>query len=212
MSSAIQTNLVEKNKEYAEHFDQSHLALPPAKKYAVGKSLKLAYQHSIVASASINARSCTDNRFYTAKRKAQAHHGPPTVTCMDARIDPCSAYGISLGDAHVIRNAGGSAKEALRSLVISEQLLGTREILLVKHTGCGMLTFNKQDATAVVQKNLGEGAGKELEGLNFLPIPRLEKAVEEDVQFLKSSKAIPEGVDISGRVYEVETGKVRQVT
>jgi len=131
---------------------------------------------------------------------------------MDARVDPCSAYGISLGGAHVIRNAGGSAKEALRSLVISEQLLGTREILLVKHTGCGILTFSNNDATAVVQKNLGEGPAKELEGLDFLPFPQLKKAVEEDVQSSMSSKAIPEKVVVSGRVYEVETMKVRQVT
>ena len=57
---------------------------------------------------------------------------------MDARIDPAAAYGISLGDAHIIRNAGGNARDALRSLIISEQLLGTKEILLIKHTGCGM--------------------------------------------------------------------------
>ncbi|KAK3078155.1 hypothetical protein LTS18_008307, partial [Coniosporium uncinatum] len=126
---------------------------------------------------------------------------------MDARIDPCSAYGISLGDDHIIRNAGGCAREALRSPVISEQLLDTREILLVKHTGCGMLTFSNKDATAVVQKNLGEGPAKELEGLDFLPFPQFKKAVEEDVQFSMSSKAIPEKVVISGWVYEVETGK-----
>ena len=67
-----------------------------------------------------------------------AQHLTCAVTCMDARIDPAAAYGINLGDAHVIRNAGGSARDALRSLVISEQLLGTKEILLIKHTGCGM--------------------------------------------------------------------------
>jgi carbonic anhydrase len=130
---------------------------------------------------------------------------------MDARIDPAAAFGISLGDAHVIRNAGAIAKDALRSLVISEQLLGTQEILLVKHTGCGMLTFKNEDAHAVVEKNLGAEAKKELEGLDFLPFPDLEQAVKDDVSYLKSSKAIPDNVTISGWVYEVETGKVRQV-
>ena len=72
---------------------------------------------------------------------------------MDARIDPAAAYGIDLGDAHVIRNAGGNAKDALRSIIISNQLLGTTEIVLVKHTGCGMLTFQNADARAVVEKN-----------------------------------------------------------
>lgn len=77
------------------------------------------------------------------------------VTCMDARIDPAAAFGIELGDAHVIRNAGALASDALRSIVISQQLLGTKEILLVKHTGCGMLTFQEDDAQEMVRKNLG---------------------------------------------------------
>jgi len=77
------------------------------------------------------------------------------LTCMDARIDPAQAFGIGLGDAHVIRNAGASAHDALRSIIISEQLLGTQEIVLVKHTGCGMLTFKNSDAFSIVEKNLG---------------------------------------------------------
>ncbi|MCJ1243284.1 hypothetical protein MMC30_000481 [Trapelia coarctata] len=168
MPSAVQENLVSKNKQYASNFTEGSLALPPAKKYAV-------------------------------------------VTCMDARIDPAAAYGISLGDAHVIRNAGGNAVDALRSLVISEQLLGTNEVVVLKHTGCGMLTFKNEDAHAVVEKNLGADAIRELAGLDFQPFPDLEKAVKSDVNFLKSSKAIPDSVTISGWVYEVETGKVRQV-
>ena|SRR5579871_3952942 len=130
---------------------------------------------------------------------------------MDARIDPAAAFGISLGDAHVIRNAGAVAKDSLRSLVISEQLLGTQEILLIKHTGCGMLTFKNEDAHAIVLKNLGDEAEKELEGLDFLPFPNLDQAVKDDVEYLRGSKAIPSNVTISGWVYEVETGKVRQI-
>lgn len=130
---------------------------------------------------------------------------------MDARIDPAAAYGINLGDAHVIRNAGGNARDALRSLVISEQLLGTNEILLIKHTGCGMLTFKNEDAHGVVEKNLGAGGKDELAGLDFQPFPDLEKGVEDDVKYLKGSKAIPDSVTISGWVYEVETGKVKHV-
>lgn len=133
------------------------------------------------------------------------------VTCMDARIDPASAFGISLGDAHVIRNAGGSAREALRSLVISEQLLGTTEIVLIKHTGCGMLTFSNQDALGVVAQNLGAEGEAELDGLDFLPFGNLEQGVKDDVAFLKGSKAIPDSVSVSGWIYEVETGKVKSV-
>lgn len=131
---------------------------------------------------------------------------------MDARIDPAAAYGIALGDAHVIRNAGGNARDALRSIVISEQLLGTREILLVKHTGCGMLTFQNGDAHGIVRKNLGDAAAAELgEHFDFQPFPDLEQAVRDDVAFLKGTKLVPEDVAISGWVYEVETGRVRPV-
>ncbi|KAI1811796.1 carbonate dehydratase [Poronia punctata] len=133
------------------------------------------------------------------------------VTCMDARIDPAAAFGISLGDAHVIRNAGASAKDALRSIIISQQLLGTREILLVKHTGCGMLTFANEDAHGIVQKNLGDAAAAEIKGLDFLPFPELEAAVKDDVAILEKTNTVPDDVIISGWVYEVETGKVRQV-
>lgn len=134
-----------------------------------------------------------------------------TVTCMDARIDPAAAFGINLGDAHVIRNAGGNARDALRSLIISQQLLGTQEVLLLKHTGCGMLTFENEDAHGVVKKNLGEAAEREIGGLDFQPFGDLEQAVKDDVAWLKSSKTIPDSVKLSGWVYEVETGKVRNV-
>jgi carbonic anhydrase len=132
---------------------------------------------------------------------------------MDARIDPAAAYGIDLGDAHVIRNAGANAKDALRSIVISQQLLGTNEIILVKHTGCGMLTFDNAAATGIVEQNLGVEAKEALSafGGDFQPFPKLEEAVRDDVKLLKETPLIKDEVTISGWVYEVETGKVRQV-
>ncbi|KAJ9609600.1 hypothetical protein H2200_005928 [Cladophialophora chaetospira] len=135
------------------------------------------------------------------------------LTCMDARIDPARAFGISLGDAHVIRNAGASAQDALRSIIISEQLLGTQEIVLVKHTGCGMLTFKNEDAYGIVEKTLGSEASAELKsrGLDFLAFPKLEDAVKQDVEYLKNTKLVPDSVNISGWVYEVETGKTVRV-
>jgi carbonic anhydrase len=135
---------------------------------------------------------------------------------MDARIDPAAAFGISLGDAHVIRNAGGNAVDALRSLVISQQLLGTTEIILVKHTGCGMLIFDTPTATGLVEKNLGTEALRELKhfvggGGNFQTFTDLENAVKDDVKLLKESNLFKREIVISGWVYEVETGKTRQV-
>jgi carbonic anhydrase len=129
---------------------------------------------------------------------------------MDARIDPSAAFGIPLGAAHVIRNAGASARDAFRSLVISQQLLGTTDVLLVKHTGCGMLTFDDATAKALVKKSKGDAAAKEVENLDFLTFPGLEDKVREEVRWLKS-KAIEQGINVSGWVYEVETGKVRRV-
>lgn len=130
---------------------------------------------------------------------------------MDARIIPSAAFGIDIGDAHVIRNAGGSARDAFRSILISQQLLGTREILLVKHTGCGMLTFTNEDAHALVSQALGGTAAAEIATLDFLPFANVEEAVKEDLAFLKKQSAVPKEIAISGWVYEVETGKVRQV-
>lgn len=132
---------------------------------------------------------------------------------MDARIDPAAAYGINLGDAHVVRNAGGNAKDALRSIVISQQLLGTNEIIVVKHTGCGMLTFDNATAQGVVEKNLGQAGKDALSAFNvdFQSFPDLESAVTSDVDLLKSSPLVAKDTTISGWVYEVETGKVRHV-
>jgi carbonic anhydrase len=129
---------------------------------------------------------------------------------MDARIDPARAFGIPLGAAHVIRNAGAMAKDAFRSLVISQQLLGTTEVLVVKHTGCGMLTFKNEDAQAVIKEKKGYQAFIEVEHLDFLPFPDLEQAVKDDVAWLQSKK-IEEGINFTGWIYEVETGKTRRV-
>ena len=128
---------------------------------------------------------------------------------MDARIDPAAAFGINLGDAHVIRNAGGNAKDALRSILISEHLLGTREIILVKHTGCGMLTFTNTDALKVVANNVGTGILSST--FDFQPFPDLEQGVKDDVEWLKGNAALAKDVAISGWVYEVETGKTKHI-
>jgi carbonic anhydrase len=94
------------------------------------------------------------------------------VTCMDARLIPSRALGLEEGDAHVIRNAGGLAHDALRSLVISQQLLGTREIIVIHHTDCGMLTFTNEQLHAKVRNELGADAS----AIDFQPFPDLSRA------------------------------------
>ena len=98
------------------------------------------------------------------------------VTCMDARLDPAKFLGLEEGDAHVIRNAGGRAADALRSLVISQQLLGTREVVVVHHTDCGMLTFTDEKLRQKVRDELGAETD-----LAFLAFSDLEQSVRDDV-------------------------------
>jgi carbonic anhydrase len=129
------------------------------------------------------------------------------VTCMDASLLPSRFFGLSEGDAHVIRNAGGSAREALRSLVISQRLLGTTEVAVVKHTDCGMLTFTNEELYQKVRDELGADAS----AIDFLTFPSLEDAVRDDVAFLRSSPLIREDVAIRGFIYGVKSGQVREV-
>jgi carbonic anhydrase len=129
------------------------------------------------------------------------------VTCMDARIVPARIFGLEEGDAHVIRNAGGRTSEALRSLVISERLLGTEAVMVVQHTDCGMLTFSNQDLYTKVEADLGADASD----IDFLPFPDLEQNVRADVDLLRRSPLIPDSIEIRGFVYDVGTRRVNEV-
>ncbi|KAL4731237.1 hypothetical protein ACLX1H_000200 [Fusarium chlamydosporum] len=125
------------------------------------------------------------------------------VACMDARLDPAQVLGIELGSAHVIRNAGGRAADALRSIIISQQLLGTREIIIVHHTDCGMLTFSDLDLKAKVRKDLDQ----DVDHMAFLPFGDLEQSVRDDVKFLRQSSLVLD-VPITGYIYDVKSGKI----
>ena len=130
------------------------------------------------------------------------------VTCMDARLDPEEFLGLELGDAHVIRNAGGRVSEdAIRSLVISERLLGTEEIVVVHHTECGMMTFRNEDLAAKIKEDLGVDAS----GQDFLPFPDLETSVRQDVEKIRASELIPNDIEVHGAIYDVKTGELREV-
>jgi len=129
------------------------------------------------------------------------------VTCMDARILPSRALGLEEGDAHVIRNAGGRARDALRSLIISQRLLGTREMAVIHHTDCGMLTFSNRDLRQKVQADLGQDTGE----FDFLPFRNLDDSVREDIDFLQATQLLDPETLIRGFVYDVKTGKLREV-
>jgi carbonic anhydrase len=129
------------------------------------------------------------------------------LTCMDARILPGKAFGLEEGDAHVIRNAGGRARDALRSLVISQRLLGTNEVAVIHHTDCGMLTFTNRDLRAKVREDLGRDTGE----FDFQPFQDLDTSVREDVEFLVGSELLDPKTLIRGFVYDVATGRLREV-
>jgi carbonic anhydrase len=135
------------------------------------------------------------------------------LTCMDARIDPLQVLGAQVGDIHVIRNAGGRATEdAIRSLVISEQLLGTNEILVLHHTDCGMLTFKNEDVRNKISQRLGPDSATAAAGIDFLPFEDLEQSVRDDIEVLRRSPLIPKDILIYGAIYDVRTGKITRLT
>lgn len=130
------------------------------------------------------------------------------LVCMDARIDPAKALGLQEGDAHVIRNAGGRASDdALRSLIISQQLLGTREVIVIHHTECGMLTFTSEDLQARLKRDFGADASS----IDFLAFADLGKSVRDDIDTIKASPFIPKDISISGYIYDVKTGRLDRV-
>jgi len=130
------------------------------------------------------------------------------LVCMDARVDPARALGLEEGDAHVIRNAGGRAADALRSIIISERLLGTEAIVVMHHTDCGMLTFDNKHIHGVIHKDLN---GADASHIDFLPFGDLEQSVRDDVKFLKDSPFIPDNILIKGFVYDVKTGRINPI-
>lgn len=148
------------------------------------------------------------------------------LTCMDARLDPARFAGLAEGDAHVIRNAGGRASDdAIRSLVISYKLLGTREWFVIHHTDCGMETFSDETMRKLLKHSLktasldtdgwhdtGQGPGSpEGDYIDWLTITDQQEAVIEDVQRIRSHPLVPHDIPIYGYIYDVKTGTLMEV-
>jgi len=130
------------------------------------------------------------------------------LTCMDARLHPAKFLGLGLGDAHVIRNAGGRASDdAVRSLIISSRLLGTREFAVIHHTDCGMLTFSNDD----LREKLAAETGADASGIDFLPFPDLEQSVRDDVATIEASPFIDDDIEVTGFVYDVKSGSLSRI-
>lgn len=148
------------------------------------------------------------------------------LTCMDARLDPAKYAGLSEGDAHVIRNAGGRASDdAIRSLIISYKLLGTQEWFVIHHTDCGMEFFTSELMGELLASSLetavlgdggfydvGEGPGKpDGRYINWLTIKEQSSSIVDDVLRIRNHPLVPAGIPIYGYIYDVRTGKLIEI-
>ena len=153
------------------------------------------------------------NRVFAASFDKSALEIPPArpllvLTCIDARLDPAKMLGLEIGDAHVLRNAGGRVTDdAIRSATISSWLLGTREFMVIHHTDCGMTKFTDD----VLHEKIREATGADVSGDEYLSFTDADQSVREDVARLRDVKTLPEGVRVAGLVYDVRTGELREV-
>jgi len=161
--------------------------------------------------------TATDELLANNERYAESFAGalplPPSrhlavVACMDARLNVYAILGLGEGEAHVIRNAGGVVTDdEIRSLTISQRLLGTQEIILIHHTDCGMLTFTDDDFKASIQKDTGIKPEWAAEAF-----PDLDEDVRQSIARIKASPFIPHKESVRGFVFDVATGKLREVS
>ena len=160
--------------------------------------------------------SVTDELLANNQRYAETFSGPlplpparglAVIACMDARLNVYAILGLAEGEAHVIRNAGGVVTDdVIRSVTISQRLLGTNEIILIHHTDCGMLTFRDDDVKAQIEADTGLRPPFALEAF-----PEPDADVRQSMARIKASPFIPHKDSVRGFVYEVETGRLREI-
>jgi carbonic anhydrase len=154
-----------------------------------------------------------NNRARASIRSGEPAPAPPSkavaiITCMDARIDPVAALGLQPGEAHVLRNAGGAVTDdVIRSLAISQRLLGTREVMIIRHTGCGMQALDEGRLRAELTEAAGSEPGWAIESFTDL-----DSGVRESVARVRSSPFLEHRDRVRGFVYELETGRLREVS
>src|SRR6202789_943935 len=148
------------------------------------------------------------------------------LTCMDARLDPAKSAGAAEGDAHVLRTAGGRASDdAIRSLVISYKLLGTKEFFVIHHTECGMLSFTDEIMNGLLEsslepaqltadgfKDVGKGPGSKAgKSINWLTFKDQRQAVLDDVAAIRNHPLVPRTIPVYGYIFDVKSGKIAEV-
>ncbi len=155
------------------------------------------------------------NREYSKEFGSKADlEAPPlkqlaVLTCMDARLEPLAFLGLELGDAHIIRNAGGRASDdAIRSIVISNTYLGTNEVLVIHHSGCGMETFTQEEMGKVLREKLNTADG---EFINWLSIADRIESVKSDAIHIRHHPLVSKEIKITGYLFHTKTGKLQEV-
>jgi carbonic anhydrase len=161
--------------------------------------------------------SVTDELLANNARYAESFTGPlplppskhiAVLACMDARLDVYRVLGLAEGESHVIRNAGGVVTDdAIRSLAISQRLLGTKEIVLIHHTDCGMLTFTDEEFRSSIEQEVGSRPAWHSEAF-----PEVEADVKASIQRIRDSAFIPDRSSVRGFVFDVATGRLTEIS
>lgn len=160
-------------------------------------------RNKIVEAASRYQRNFVPDRFTAAPNRHLV-----ILTCMDARLDLFRLLGLETGDAHILRNAGGRASDdAIRSMTVSAQLLGTREFVVIHHTGCGLHGATNAGLSDLVEKTVGTRPT-----FDFLAFDDLEASVRTDVDRIATCELLPHDAIVWGAIYDVHTGELRTVT
>ncbi|HJX08773.1 MAG TPA: carbonic anhydrase [Actinomycetota bacterium] len=130
------------------------------------------------------------------------------LTCIDGRVQPARFLRLGAGEAHVIRNAGGRCTDdALRSLIVSTRLLGTRECMVIHHTDCGMQTFTNEEVRTKLKSETGASA----DDIDFMPFTDLAASARVDVRTIRGNPLLPDDLDVTAWIYDVRTGTLERV-
>lgn len=145
--------------------------------------------------------------FASGGRPASPKKRLTILCCMDSRIHLEEALGLEIGDAHMIRNAGGRVADALRSLAISQTMLGTQEVAIIHHTDCGLVMFTDES----IRRKLREERGVDADDVAFLPFTDLEQSVRDDIAIYQRSPLVRHDIPVRGFIYDVDTGRITEV-
>ncbi len=191
MTTSREQAFLEANKKYSSQYKPGVIPIGPTRKVVVGESTS-------ICPPTDTQGHCESNSF-------------SIVTCMDSRLDPATAYGLGLGEVTVVRNAGASARDAARSVLISAHILGAEDVFIVKHTHCGLLGGNTEIVHQVMKKNLGVTESKAVNDFEVLPIADLEESAKEDVAYLHNHELSLKKVRVTDGFMTSKTGILKKV-